>query len=39
MRKLVGLRWWNEFDEEGTEKLFFESSDAVTNDEDTKVFW
>ena len=27
-RKLVGLRWWNEFDDAGNETYIFESHDS-----------
>ena len=39
-RILVGLRWWNEVKEDGTEEWKFESSQEVKSKSiDTTVFW
>ncbi|PIA17890.1 DUF846-domain-containing protein [Coemansia reversa NRRL 1564] len=40
-RLLVGLRWWNEVREDGTNEWIFESRDASipVNTSDSRVFW
>ncbi|KAG4108698.1 DUF846-domain-containing protein [Neocallimastix lanati (nom. inval.)] len=39
-RLLVGLRWWNEINEDGTNSWLFESKDnRVVNKTDSRVFW
>ena len=39
-RILVGLRWWNEVQEDGSEKWVFESSDEKRESSiDTTIFW
>ena len=40
-RKLVGLRWWNEFKEDGSESWVFESYDAHFKPEkvNSMFFW
>lgn len=39
-RKLVGLRWWNEVKEDGTEVWIFESKNEVKeSNADTRIFW
>ncbi|KAJ3334352.1 Golgi apparatus membrane protein TVP23 A [Blyttiomyces sp. JEL0837] len=39
-RLLVGLRWWNEIREDGTEEWIFESKpDRTVNPVDSRVFW
>ena len=39
-RILVGLRWWNEVQEDGSEKWIFESSDEKKETSiDTTIFW
>jgi hypothetical protein len=38
---LVGLRWWNRLDEDGTSEWVFESHEVVTEIDplDSRVFW
>jgi len=39
-RLLVGLRWWNEINEDGTNSWLFESKDnRVINKTDSRIFW
>ena len=39
-RFLVGLRWWNEVNEDGTEEWIFESDNEVRKTNiDTSIFW
>lgn len=39
-RFLVGLRWWNEVDEEGNEKWIFESEEETKQKYiDYRIFW
>ncbi|RKO95051.1 DUF846-domain-containing protein [Caulochytrium protostelioides] len=39
-RLLVGLRWWNEIDEEGNNMWVFEAHPSrVVNQVDSRVFW
>ncbi|KAI8889390.1 FAM18B [Backusella circina FSU 941] len=40
-RLLVGLRWWNEIQPDGTNKWVFESAnpDRKPNDADSRLFW
>jgi hypothetical protein len=39
-RLLVGLRWWNEINEDGTNSWLFESKDnRVVNKTDSRIFW
>ena len=40
-RKLVGLRWWSDFKDDGTEIWFFESHDTnfIPNNVDSAFFW
>ncbi|KAJ1881559.1 Golgi apparatus membrane protein tvp23 [Coemansia sp. RSA 486] len=40
-RLLVGLRWWNEVNEDGTNQWIFESRDQAVgvNASDSRVFW
>ena len=39
-RFLVGLRWWNEVNEDGTEEWIYESEHEVRHSNiDTKIFW
>ncbi|XP_068193375.1 Golgi apparatus membrane protein TVP23 homolog B isoform X2 [Antennarius striatus] len=40
-RLLVGLRWWNQVDEDGTSHWFFESSKSrkTTSNAESSVFW
>ena len=39
-RFLVGLRWWNEVNEDGTEEWIFESDHEVRQKNiDTTIFW
>lgn len=39
-RLLVGLRWWNEVNEDGTEEWIFESANEVRDTNiDTSIFW
>ena len=41
LRKLVGLRWWSEVKEDGTEVWLYESMDVnyEPNDWNSSVFW
>ena len=41
IRLLVGLRWWNDIDNDGNEKWIFESCDSAKmyNPVDTFFFW
>lgn len=39
-RKLVGLRWWNEVKDDGTEVWIFESKNEVKESTaDSRIFW
>ena len=40
-RLLVGLRWWNKLDEDGTSEWVFESHEVMTEIDplDSRVFW
>eukprot|EP01111_Echinosteliopsis_oligospora_P016372 TRINITY_DN6779_c0_g1_i1.p1 TRINITY_DN6779_c0_g1~~TRINITY_DN6779_c0_g1_i1.p1 ORF type:complete len:214 (-),score=68.43 TRINITY_DN6779_c0_g1_i1:51-692(-) len=40
-RLLVGLRWWNEVHEDGTNRWIFESVEdkSIINDTESKIFW
>lgn len=39
-RLLVGLRWWNEINEDGTNSWLFESKEnRVINKTDSRIFW
>ena len=39
-RIIVGLRWWNEVNEDGTEEWIFESDNEVKKSSiDTSIFW
>ncbi|RKP02400.1 hypothetical protein CXG81DRAFT_8207, partial [Caulochytrium protostelioides] len=39
-RLLVGLRWWNEIDEEGNNMWVFEAHPSrVVNQVDSRIFW
>lgn len=40
-RKLVGLRWWSQINEDGTETWKYESMDATfeANECNSSVFW
>jgi hypothetical protein len=39
-RKLVGLRWWNEVKEDGSEEWIFESDHEIRGTSiDTSIFW